>query len=164
MNIKKAAFGAGCFWGVEAAFRKFLDHGVTKTMVGFMGGSVPNPKYLDVVHGKTGHIETTYLEYDEDVISYERLLDIFFQIHDPTQTDGQGNDKGSSYLSAIFTYGHKQEIITKQALLDRAKNYDKPIATKIIMASEFYPADEHHQRYLEKNPAGYCHVNFDAIN
>jgi peptide-methionine (S)-S-oxide reductase len=162
--LQKATFAAGCFWGVEAAFRKFLDKGVVETLVGYTGGTTHNPSYFDVAYKKTGHAEVVQVTYDPDQISYQRLLDIFFQVHDPTQYNRQGNDVGDEYRSAVFYHTDEQRQLAEQAIVDMQPNYKKPIVTMVVPADEFYPAEEEHQRYLEKHPGGYCHVDLDAVN
>jgi len=147
----RATFGAGCFWGVEAAFRKIK--GVVSTTVGYSGGSSKNPAYKDVCSGRTGHAEAVQVEYDPSKTSYEELLNVFWSVHDPTQLNRQGPDVGTQYRSAIFFYNAEQEAAAKaaKAHLERSGRYRKPIVTEIIPASEFYMAEEYHQQYFEKN-------------
>jgi len=147
----RATFGAGCFWGVEAAFRKI--QGVVSTTVGYSGGSSKNPTYKDVCSGRTGHAEVVQVEYDPSKTSYEELLNVFWSVHDPTQLNRQGPDVGTQYRSAIFFYNAEQEAAAKaaKAHLERSGRYRKPIVTEIIPASEFYMAEEYHQQYFEKN-------------
>ena len=149
--MEKATFGAGCFWGVEAAFRKVK--GVASTTVGYSGGSFDNPTYKDVCSGKTGHAETVQVEYDPSTVSYEELLDVFWNVHDPTSLNRQGPDVGTQYRSIIFFHNTTQEVAAKAAKerLQRSGRYKKPIVTEITPASEFYPAEEYHQQYLEKH-------------
>jgi peptide-methionine (S)-S-oxide reductase len=159
--IAKAAFAAGCFWGVEAAFRQVV--GVLTTTVGFMGGTVANPTYHMVCSDTTGHAEAVYLEYDPDKVSYDELLNVFWQIHDPTLVDRQGPDIGSQYRSEIFFYTPEQEreaIASKKKLEDSGK-FKKPIATTIEKAGPFYRAEEYHQRYYEKHGIAGCGINLD---
>ena len=146
----KATFGAGCFWGVEAAFRRL--NGVTSTSVGYMGGHFENPCYLDVLSRITGHAEVAQVEYNPAVISYEELLEVFWKIHDPTTLNRQGADKGEQYRSVIFFHTSEQEAIarnSKQQLQDSGK-YDKDIVTEIKPASAYWLASEEHQQYFEK--------------
>lgn len=148
--MKKATFAAGCFWGVEAAFRQVP--GVIDTSVGYTGGFFPNPCYLDVCARITGHAEAVQIEYDPSIVTYDELLEIFWQIHDPTQLNRQGPDRGEQYRSAIFYQTPAQE---KAARLSKRKlqlsgKYDKDIVTEIKAAAEFYLAEEEHQQYLEK--------------
>lgn len=161
---QKATFAAGCFWGVEAAFRKFLDKGVVETLVGYTGGSLSNPTYEQVCSKTTGHAEAIQVLFDPEKISYSRLLNIFFQVHDPTQVNRQGNDIGDQYRSAVFYHTDEQRQLAEQAIKDMQPKYKKPIVTMVVPADEFYPAEEEHQRYLEKHPGGYCHVDLDAVN
>lgn len=155
MNKKYAYFAGGCFWGVEYYFSQF--DGVIEAISGFMGGHLKNPSYKDVCYKDTGHLEVVAVAYDADAVSYERLSKLFFEIHDPTQRDGQGPDRGSQYLSAVFV-SNEEERQTIQKLIDelRAKKYD--VATKILEADTFYPAEDYHQHYYQKNGhMPYCH-------
>lgn len=154
-----ATFGAGCFWGVEAAFRELK--GVVNTTVGFMGGTLKNPTYKDVCTDKTGHAEVVQVEYDPSQVSYEKLLNIFWDIHDPTTPNRQGPDEGSQYRSVIFYYTPEQEKAARQskAKLEKSGKFKRPIVTEIVPAEEFYKAEEYHQRYYEKQgikPT--CHI------
>jgi peptide-methionine (S)-S-oxide reductase len=147
---KKATFAAGCFWGVEAAFRRIK--GVLNTQVGYSGGHLANPTYREVCTGKTGHAESVRLEYDPDIISYDELLEVFWDIHDPTSSNRQGPDIGSQYRSVIFYYGEDQKKSAKKSMarLQRSEKYKRDIVTEIMPAGEFYPAEDYHQRYYEK--------------
>ncbi|MFP4133579.1 MAG: peptide-methionine (S)-S-oxide reductase MsrA [Halothece sp.] len=147
---KTATFGAGCFWGVEAAFQKV--EGVISTSVGYMGGHFPNPSYLDVLSRITGHAEVVQVEYDSEVISYNNLLNIFWSIHDPTQFNRQGADRGEQYRSVIFYHDQEQEMIAKKSKhqLEISGKYEQPIVTQIKPAGEYYLADESHQQYYQK--------------
>jgi len=149
--MEKATFGAGCFWGVEAAFRQVK--GVGATAVGYSGGSMKDPTYKDVCTGKTGHAEVVQVEYDPSKTSYEELLNVFWGVHDPTQMNRQGPDVGTQYRSAIFFHNAEQEAAAKaaKARLEKSGRYRKPVVTEIIPASEFYAAEEYHQRYFEKH-------------
>ncbi len=148
--MEKATFAAGCFWGVEAAFRQVK--GVKSTRVGYTGGDLENPGYHDVSTGKTGHAESIELLFDPSLISYEELLDVFWNIHDPTTQDRQGPDKGSQYRSVIFNHneGQKTAALDSKKKLEGSGKYKKKIVTEIVPASKFYPAEEYHQRYFEK--------------
>lgn len=148
--MEKATFGAGCFWGVEAAFRKVK--GVVSTSVGYSGGSSKNPTYTDVCSGKTGHAEVVQVEYDPSQVSYENLLEVFWSIHDPTTLNRQGPDVGTQYRSAIFFHNVEQEAtaIASKEKLQKSRRYRSPIVTEITPASEFYRAEDYHQRYFEK--------------
>ncbi len=148
--MKKATFGAGCFWGVEATFRKVA--GVRSALVGYSGGSFENPSYEDVCSGKTGHAEVVQLEYDPSEASYEDLLEVFWSCHDPTTVNRQGPDIGTQYRSAVFFHDTDQEsaAITFKEKLQSSGRYSSPIVTEITPAEAFYPAEDYHQRYLEK--------------
>lgn len=154
--MAKATFAAGCFWGVEAAFRQVK--GVTSTRVGYTGGSFKNPSYKDVCSGKTGHAESVEIEYDPSQVSYEQLLDVFWKIHDPTTLNRQGPDVGIQYRSAIFYHSDEQKsaAITSKERLSQNSIHKRPIVTEIRPASEFYPAEEYHQQYLEKRGLAHC--------
>jgi peptide methionine sulfoxide reductase msrA/msrB len=154
-----ATFGAGCFWGTESAFRQVK--GVVNTTVGFMGGTLKNPTYKDVCTNKTGHAEVVQVEYDPAQVSYEKLLNIFWDIHDPTTPNKQGPDIGSQYRSVIFYSTSEQEkaALSSEGNLEKSGKFKKPIVTEIAPAKEFYKAEEYHQRYYEKQgikPT--CHV------
>jgi peptide-methionine (S)-S-oxide reductase len=149
--MQKATFGAGCFWGVEAEFKKVK--GVKKTTVGYMGGHTKNPTYEDVCTNSTDHVEVLQIEFDENIISYEKLLDIFWSIHDPTQKNGQGPDIGTQYKSVIFYHDENQKKAAEKSksLLEQKNKFDKAIATEIKAVEEFYIAEEYHQNYFGKN-------------
>lgn len=153
---RKAIFGAGCFWGVEKFFRKIP--GVVDTRVGYSGGRIPNPTYEQVCTGRTGHVEVVEVTYDPSKTSYQALLATFFEWHDPTTPDQQGPDIGPQYRSVIFTTDTAQEQAAREAIsvLQASGLYEDPIVTEVVPAPEFWPAEEYHQRYLEKNPLGYC--------
>ena len=148
--MEKATFGAGCFWGVEAAFRK-VD-GVVSTSVGYMGGHFPNPCYLDVLSRITGHAEVVQVEYDPQQVSYERLLAVFWDIHDPTTLNRQGPDRGEQYRSVIFFHTADQEEAAKRSKekLQMSGKFDRDIVTEITPAGKYYLATEEHQQYFEK--------------
>lgn len=156
--MAKAIFAAGCFWGVEATFRQLP--GVVSTRVGYTGGGFPNPTYKDVCTDRTGHAEAVEIEYDSAKLSYEKLLDVFWENHDPTQLNRQGPDWGTQYRSAIFFTSPEQEIAAKASKerLEKSKRYSGPIVTQIIPASTFYEAEEYHQQYLEKKGLASCHI------
>lgn len=153
--MEKATFGAGCFWGVETAFRKVP--GVLSTTVGYSGGQFKGPSYKDVCSGKTGHAEVVQVEYDPTKVSYEELLEVFWNIHDPTQLNRQGPDVGTQYRSAIYFHNPEQEAtaIASREELKRSGRHKKPIVTEITPASAFYNAEDYHQQYLEKR--GFIH-------
>jgi len=153
---EKATFGAGCFWGVEVAFRNVP--GVTDTAVGYMGGTVPNPTYEQVCTDRTGHAEVVQVEYDPDEVSYEQLLDTFWEEHDPTQMNRQGPDVGSQYRSVVFFHTPEQE---EQALASKARiqaQSAEPVVTEIVPASDFWRAEEYHQQYLVKRGVATCRI------
>lgn len=147
--MKKATFAAGCFWGIEEAFRRI--EGVTATAVGYTGGTSENPTYEQVCSGRTGHAETVEVEYDPSVVSYEELLDVFWSSHDPTTLNRQGPDVGSQYRSAIFYQDAEQEQAARASLEQRQRSLgpDKRIVTEITPASQFHRAEEYHQQYLK---------------
>ena len=151
-----ATFGAGCFWGVEAAFRQVP--GVLSTAVGYAGGSLAKPTYEQVCSGRTGHAEVVQIEYDPDKVSYQQLLDVFWSNHDPTQLNRQGPDIGTQYRSVIFTHDAEQRQIAgaSKAELDNSARFRRPIVTEILRFSAFYRAEEYHQQYLEKRGLAQC--------
>lgn len=156
--MEKATFGGGCFWGVEVAFRRIP--GVTSTQVGYMGGTLKNPTYKDVCTHRTGHAEVVEVTYDPTKLSYEQLLDVFWQVHDPTQLDRQGPDVGTQYRSVIFFHSPEQAAAARasQEKLERSGAFQRPIVTAIVPASEFWRGEEYHQQYLEKRGLASCHT------
>jgi peptide-methionine (S)-S-oxide reductase len=154
--MEKATFGAGCFWGVEAAFRQLK--GVVSTAVGYSGGNFPNPTYKDVCSGKTGHAEVVQVEYDPVKVSYDDLLKVFWEYHDPTTLNRQGPDVGEQYRSAIFFHTPEQESAAKASKEKMQAGYKKKIVTEITAASEFYRAEDYHQQYLEKRGLAHCAI------
>jgi peptide-methionine (S)-S-oxide reductase len=156
----KATFGAGCFWGVEAAFRALP--GVTSTAVGYLGGTLENPSYEDVCTGTTGHAEVVQVEFDPERISYGQLLDKFWEIHDSTTLNRQGPDIGYQYRSAIFFHDEDQKAAAIASRDSAQGGLRKPIVTEITSASTFYPAEEYHQRYLEKRGMASCTVELSG--
>ncbi|HUG82125.1 MAG TPA: peptide-methionine (S)-S-oxide reductase MsrA [Bryobacterales bacterium] len=157
-RTEKATFGAGCFWGIEAAFRE-LD-GVIGTAVGYAGGSLENPTYQDVCGDRSGHAEVVEVEFDPSRVSYDKLLDLFWSSHDPTTVNRQGPDIGSQYRSAIFFHNPEQEAAALQSMeaLERSGSYRNPVVTEITPAPKFYRAEEYHQRYLEKRGLAHCRI------
>jgi peptide-methionine (S)-S-oxide reductase len=155
---KKATFGAGCFWGVEAAFRQ-ID-GVTATAVGYEGGTLENPTYEDVCSHTTGHAEVVEVTYDSEQVSYEELLDVFWAKHNPTTKDRQGLDIGSQYRSAVFFHSPEQQAVAERTKEEQqAKlHWPRKIVTEIVPAPEFYEAEDYHQQYLEKRGRSTCTV------
>jgi len=156
--MEKATFAAGCFWGVEATFRQLP--GVISTRVGYTGGQLPNPTYKDVCSDRTGHAEAVEVEYDPAKISYEQLLNVFWENHDPTQLNRQGPDWGTQYRSAIFFHTPEQESAAKASkeVLGKSGRLSKPIVTRIVPATTFYEAEDYHQQYLEKRGLASCHI------
>jgi len=153
-----ATFGAGCFWGVEANFRRVP--GVLDVVSGYSGGYMQNPTYRDVCTDTTGHAEVVQVTYDPSKVTYEQLLDTFWKIHDPTQVNRQGPDFGKQYRTAIFFHTPEQEAAAKKSkqALEGTGKFRHPIATEITAAGPFWPAEEYHQRYLEKRGATDCHI------
>ncbi len=159
MSTEKATFGAGCFWGVEAAFAAIP--GVTATAVGYEGGSIDRPTYQDVCTDKSGHAEVVEVEFDPEKVSYGQLLDAFFNLHDPTTLNRQGPDWGTQYRSAIFFHSPEQEQQAKakiEQLTENGAYKPKRIVTKVEPAQTFWRAEEYHQRYLEKRGMASCHI------
>ncbi len=155
-GLAQASFGAGCFWGVEAAFRELP--GVRETAVGYQGGTLKDPTYEHVCSGRTGHAEVVHVEYDPRAISYDRLLDLFWAEHDPTTPNRQGPDVGTQYRSVIFYYTPAQKAAAEasKARLEASGRFKQPIVTQILPAPDFYRAEEYHQRYLEKRGQRGC--------
>ncbi|PCH94093.1 MAG: peptide-methionine (S)-S-oxide reductase [Bacteroidetes bacterium] len=156
-NLEVVTFGAGCFWCVEAVFEELK--GVKSVISGFSGGTVDNPSYNQVISGKTGHAEVCQIEYDPATISFGELLMVFWQTHDPTTLNQQGNDQGTQYRSAVFYHSEEQKIIAEQYMrqLDATGAWNGPIITEITAFTRFYEADKAHQEYYANNPsASYC--------
>src|SRR5207253_1254506 len=156
--MAKATFAAGCFWGVESTFRQLP--GVISTRVGYTGGQMQNPTHKDVCTDRTGHAEAVEVDYDPTKISYEKLLDVFWENHDPTQLNRQGPDSGTQYRSAIFYHDPEQQSAAESSKEKRGKSgaYRKPIVTQIVPATTFYEAEDYHQQYLEKRGLASCHI------
>jgi peptide-methionine (S)-S-oxide reductase len=151
---KKATFGAGCFWGVEAAFRQI--EGVTGTRVGYSGGTLENPTYEDVCSHTTGHAEVVEVAYDPERVSYDQLLDVFWGKHDPTQLNRQGWDIGDQYRSVVFFHDEEQQEAALRSKAEEQARYSKPIVTLVEPAQTFYEAEDYHQQYLEKRGRASC--------
>ncbi|KAG0633644.1 peptide methionine sulfoxide reductase MsrA [Tuber brumale] len=156
-TTEKATFAAGCFWGVEHLFRKhFTGKGLLDARVGYIGGDIAHPTYRSVCSGTTGHAEALQILYSPSEVTYEKLLEFFFQMHDPTTVDRQGPDVGSQYRSAIFFHNDKQEEAAKVVLEKATKQWYKvDMATQVIPAGEWWDAEDYHQLYLDNNPGGY---------
>lgn len=166
-KLETATFAAGCFWGTEEFFRKIS--GVASTEVGYTGGSTKSPKYDEMHDGHTGHAESVEVKFDPSVVTYEKLLDHFFKMHDPTTLNRQGNDSGNQYRSAIFYHGDQQRKIATdfKSKVEKSKAWKSPIITEIGAAQKFWPAEDYHQKYLIKNPGGYDNhfvrkISFDS--
>lgn len=154
--MEKATFAAGCFWGVEATFRQTL--GVVSTRVGYTGGHAQQPTYKEVCTDRTGHAEAVEITYDPEKVSYEQLLRIFWENHDPTTLNRQGPDWGSQYRSAIFFHTPEQEAAARAWAAEAQKSHKRPIVTLIEPATEFWQAEDYHQQYLEKRGLASCHI------
>jgi peptide-methionine (S)-S-oxide reductase len=154
--MEKATFAAGCFWGVEAAFRQV--EGVLDTAVGYTGGKLENPTYKDVCTDRTGHAEAVEVTFDPARVSYDKLLDVFWRIHDPTTVNRQGPDVGTQYRSATFFHSPEQEAAARASMAKRQSQLKHPIVTQLVPASTFYRAEDYHQRYLEKRGVASCHI------
>jgi peptide-methionine (S)-S-oxide reductase len=158
MKTETATLAGGCFWGVEEILRSIK--GVTKTTVGYTGGETKDPTYGIVKLGTSNHAESVEIEFDPSIIKYADVLGYFFRLHDPTTVNQQGNDKGTQYRSVIFYHSPEQKRIAEETIerVNASKKWPKPIVTQILPATKFYPAEEYHQDYLQKNPSGYtCH-------
>lgn len=155
--MKEIYLAGGCFWGVEEYFSRI--NGVVDTEVGYANGRRENPTYQQVCTGTTGHAETTYIKYDENLITLESLLERFWRIIDPTSLNKQGNDRGSQYRTGIYYVKDEDLLIIEKSLEEIKSEYDKPIVTEVLPLTSFYVAEEYHQDYLKKNPGGYCHID-----
>ncbi len=153
-----ATFGAGCFWGVEEAFRR--TPGVTETAVGYMGGHLENPTYHAVCTDRTGHAEVVQLQFDPSQVSYERLLELFWDLHDPTTLNRQGPDVGAQYRSVVFYHDPAQQAVAAEMKkrLDASGRFRRPIVTEVSPASVFWRAEDYHQKYIQKNGGASCHL------
>jgi len=158
MSEKTASFAAGCFWGVEARFREIP--GVLDAVSGYMGGHKLDPTYKQVCTGDTGHAETVQVTYDDEQVSYGELLDLFFDMHNPTTLNRQGPDFGSQYRSVAFWHDPEQRDLVEEKIreLGASGKWPNPIVTQVVPADRFWRAEEYHQRYFEKNGGGFCHV------
>ncbi len=160
-NLQDIWFAGGCFWGVEAYMARI--YGVYDTTSGYAGGTTENPTYEEVLTGKTGYAETVHLRYDPERVTLEELLDRYFLIIDPTLVDQQGNDRGNQYRTAIFYDEPDDQSLINGVVAEKQNDYDKPIVTEVEPLTHYYLAETYHQDYLEKNPDGYCHVDFSSL-
>lgn len=160
--MEKATFGAGCFWGVESFFREVP--GVSDAVSGYAGGHIANPNYRQVCSGATNHAEVVEVTFDPAKVSYEKLVDLFFKMHDPTQLNRQGPDHGTQYRTVIFTHSPEQARVAKAKIaeLSASGRFRRPIVTTVEDAQPFWRAEEYHQRYFEKN-GGSCHVSYAEL-
>lgn len=156
-----AIFAAGCFWGVQYYFDQVP--GVVESVVGYSGGHTKDPNYEQVSSHSTGHAEAVKLKFDPKIVSYETLVRQFFRMHDPTQLNRQGPDIGDNYRSAIFYLNEQQKKTAEAVKAELATKYDRPIVTKIVKASKFYPAESYHQKFTERTGQGFCHVDYAPI-
>ena len=159
--METATFGGGCFWGTEELFRQIK--GVKETAVGYMGGEKEEPSYKEVCTDTTGHVEVVQVVFDPSETTYEKLLSVFWMAHHPTQANGQGNDIGTQYRPVIFYHSEEQKQKAEKSKEEEQKKYSEPIATSVEPAGKFWRAEEYHQKYLVKNPGGYCHINVGAV-
>src|SRR5262252_1114184 len=159
MTSETATLAGGCFWCLEAVYNEL--RGVQRAVSGYAGGTVSNPTYQQVCTGETGHAEAVQITYDPDEVSFKELLDVFFTIHDPTTLNRQGADVGTQYRSAIFYHTPQQRSVAEREIAEMSASgiWDDPIVTEVVPLEEFYPAEEYHQRYFERNPnQGYCQM------
>jgi len=160
--MKTIYFAGGCFWGVQRFFDQFK--GVKETTVGYANGKTANPTYQDVKSQESGHSETVKVDYNSQEISLEKLLDYFYRVIDPTSVNKQGEDEGISYRTGIYYIDESDLDVIKAVTAKIQKQYDEPLAVEILPLENFYNAEEYHQKYLEKNPTGYCHINISMFN
>ncbi|HSJ38126.1 MAG TPA: peptide-methionine (S)-S-oxide reductase MsrA, partial [Planococcus sp. (in: firmicutes)] len=160
-NLEDIWFAGGCFWGVEAYMARV--YGVYDVTSGYANGTTENPTYQDVLYKNTGHAETVHVRYDPERIDLESLVSQFFIIIDPTLLNQQGNDKGTMYRTAVFYEDPEERAVIDSVVAGEAERYDEPIVTEIEPLEHYYLAEEYHQDYLEKNPDGYCHIEFDSL-
>ena len=158
--MREIYLAGGCFWGVDAYMGR-ID-GVVETSVGYANGNKENPSYEEVCTGITGHTETTYLKYDENIVSLEEILNKFWNIIDPTLLNRQGGDIGNQYRTGIYYLDEKDLEIINKTLEEQKEKYDRPIVTEIMPLKVYYKAEEYHQDYLKKNPGGYCHIDLNS--
>ncbi len=158
---KELYLAGGCFWGTQ----KYLDHvrGVESTQVGYANGNTQNPTYQEVCSKNTGHAETVKVEYEDSIVSLHFLLEMYYDVIDPTSINRQGGDTGSQYRTGIYYVDPKDESIIKHSIMDLQKNYDEKIAIEVKPLTQYFIAEEYHQKYLDKNPGGYCHIRPDKF-
>lgn len=159
--MKEIIVAGGCFWGVEEYYRRLK--GIIDTEVGYAQGKTANPTYQQVCHDGTDHAEVVLLKYDPNVISLTMILDHLFRMIDPTSVNKQGNDVGRQYRTGVYYQDEADKVVIENFINERQKNYEQPIVVENQQLTEFYPAETYHQKYLVKNPSGYCHVNFHLI-
>jgi len=159
--MKKIVLAGGCFWGVEAYFKRVK--GILSTKSGYANGKTEKITYKEVCTGKTGHVEACYLEYDEKIISLRMILNHLFRIIDPTSLNKQGGDIGTQYRSGVYYIETEDREVVEQYIEDQSRSYSKSIVIEVKKLENFYDAEEFHQEYLEKNPSGYCHINFSLL-
>ncbi|WP_320046233.1 peptide-methionine (S)-S-oxide reductase MsrA [uncultured Ilyobacter sp.] len=159
--MKTITLAGGCFWGIEAYFKRVK--GVVHTTVGYSNGTKKNPDYKEVCSGKTGHAEVCKVEYDESILPLTKLLDHFFRLIDPTVLNRQGNDTGTQYRTGVYYSSEDDLSEISDFIKSIAHNWSSEIVTEIEPLHDFFPAEEYHQEYLEKNPSGYCHINFSLL-
>jgi len=155
--MKKIALAGGCFWGIDEFFSR--KEGVLHTKSGYSNGDIENPTYEQVCSGNTGHAETVYIEYDENQISLNEILDKFFKVIDPTTLNKQGNDRGTQYRTGIYFIDESDEALIQDFIKMKEPKYNKPIVVEVEPLRNFFDAEEYHQDYLKKNPRGYCHID-----
>lgn len=159
--MKKIILAGGCFWGVEAYFK--MLRGVVDTQVGYVNGNYANPTYEEVCDAKATHAEAVYIEYDEAILTLEKLLEHLFRIIDPTSINKQGHDEGIQYRTGVYYYTEEDRLMTENFITKQQSHYRLPIAVEVEQERGFFDAETYHQDYLEKNPFGYCHVNFSVM-
>ena len=160
--MQKAIFAAGCFWGVQYYFDQVP--GVKKTITGYIDGKTKNPTYEQVCTHKTGHAEATLIEFDPVKVNYETLVKQFFRIHDPTQLNRQDPDVGDQYRSAIYYFDNEQKNTAEKVKQELQSSFARPIVTEVTKASEFYPAEDYHQKYTQRTGRGFCHVDYAPVS
>jgi peptide-methionine (S)-S-oxide reductase len=158
--MKEIYLAGGCFWGMQAYFD--LKDGIINTVVGYANGRTQNPTYQEVCTDTTGHAETLFIQYDESIVNLDKILSYFWRVIDPTSVNKQGGDRGSQYRTGIYYTDEKDLAVIKESIEKEQKNYDKLIVTQVESLKCFYPAEEYHQKYLQKNPGGYCHIDLNA--